>query len=113
MAFATQAAASSAPFAKMSRELARWMISIESPSVPKITRWSPTTSPERTACTLTFRPVAASIRSVNHVKYAALAGADIATAPPAVLKALVKHPLTDKGIELFTVDWKKTGQKIV
>ncbi|HEX2432235.1 MAG TPA: fructose-6-phosphate aldolase [Aestuariivirgaceae bacterium] len=57
--------------------------------------------------------LAASIRSVNHVKYAALAGADIATVPPAVLKALVKHPLTDKGIELFTADWKKTGQKIV
>ena len=56
--------------------------------------------------------LAASIRTVNHVKYAALAGADVATVPPAVLKALVKHPLTDKGIELFTADWKKTGQTI-
>ena len=56
--------------------------------------------------------LAASIRSVNHVKFAALAGADVATVPPAVLKALVKHPLTDKGIELFTADWKKTGQTI-
>jgi transaldolase len=56
--------------------------------------------------------LAASIRSVNHVKFAALAGADVATVPPAVLKALVKHPLTDKGVELFTADWKKTGQTI-
>ena len=56
--------------------------------------------------------LAASIRSVNHVKFAALAGADVATVPPAVLKALVKHPLTDKGIEVFTADWKKTGQTI-
>ena len=57
--------------------------------------------------------LAASIRSVNHVKYAALAGADVATIPPAVLKTLVKHPLTDKGIETFMADWKKTGQKIL
>ena len=57
--------------------------------------------------------LAASIRSVNHVKYAALAGADIATVPVAVMKALVKHPLTDKGIESFLADWKKTGQKIL
>ena len=56
--------------------------------------------------------LAASIRSVNHVKYAALAGADVATVPPSVLRALVKHPLTDKGIETFTADWKKTGQTI-
>jgi transaldolase len=57
--------------------------------------------------------LAASVRSVNHVKYAALAGADIATVPVAVMKALVKHPLTDKGIESFLSDWKKTGQKIL
>ena len=42
-----------------------------------------------------------------------LAGADVATVPPAVLKSLVKHPLTDKGLELFLADWKKTGQSIV
>ncbi len=47
------------------------------------------------------------------MKEAALAGADVATVPPAVLKSLVKHPLTDKGLELFLADWKKTGQKIV
>ena len=57
--------------------------------------------------------LAASIRTVNHVKDAAMIGADVATVPPAILQALVKHPLTDKGIEQFLADWKKTGQKIV
>lgn len=56
--------------------------------------------------------LAASIRTVNHVKQAALIGADVATIPPATLKALVKHPLTDKGLESFLADWAKTGQKI-
>lgn len=56
--------------------------------------------------------LAASIRTVNHVKEAALIGADVATIPPAILKALVKHPLTDKGLEAFVTDWKKTGQSI-
>jgi transaldolase len=57
--------------------------------------------------------LAASIRTPNHVKQAALAGADVATVPAAVLKALVKHPLTDKGLESFLADWKKTGQSIL
>lgn len=57
--------------------------------------------------------LAASIRSVNHVKQAALIGADVATMPPAVLRALIAHPLTDRGLELFLGDWKKSGQKIV
>ena len=56
--------------------------------------------------------LAASIRTVNHVKDAALAGADVSTIPPSTLKALVKHPLTDKGLEAFLADWAKTGQKI-
>ncbi|HET7413937.1 MAG TPA: fructose-6-phosphate aldolase [Pararhizobium sp.] len=56
--------------------------------------------------------LAASIRSVNHVKEAAIIGADVATIPPAVLKSLVKHPLTDKGLDAFLADWKKTGQTI-
>ncbi len=56
--------------------------------------------------------LAASIRTPLHVKQVAMIGADVITAPPAVLKALVKHPLTDKGIEMFLADWKKTGQKI-
>jgi len=57
--------------------------------------------------------LAASIRSPNHVKLAALAGADVATVPPAVLKSLVKHPLTDKGLDQFLADWQKTGQTIL
>jgi transaldolase len=56
--------------------------------------------------------LAASIRTGNHVKEAALAGADVATVPAAILQALVKHPLTDKGLEQFVADWKKTGQRI-
>ena len=56
--------------------------------------------------------LAASIRTANHIKQAAMIGADYVTAPPAVLKSLVKHPLTDKGIEMFLADWKKTGQSI-
>ncbi len=56
--------------------------------------------------------LAASIRTVNHVKDSALAGADVATIPPSTLKALVKHPLTDKGLDAFLADWAKTGQKI-
>jgi len=57
--------------------------------------------------------LAASIRTVGHVKDCALAGADVATVPPSTLKSLVKHPLTDKGLEAFLSDWAKTGQKIV
>ena len=56
--------------------------------------------------------LAASIRTVNHVKDAALAGADVMTAPPSVIRELVKHPLTDKGLAAFIADWAKTGQKI-
>ncbi len=56
--------------------------------------------------------LAASIRTVNHVKEAAMIGADVATVPPSTLRALVKHPLTDKGLEAFLSDWAKTGQKI-
>jgi transaldolase len=56
--------------------------------------------------------LAASIRTVNHVKEAAMIGADVATIPPSTLKALVKHPLTDKGLDAFLSDWAKTGQKI-
>lgn len=56
--------------------------------------------------------LAASIRTVNHVKDAALIGADAATIPPGVLHQLVKHPLTDNGLAAFMADWGKTGQKI-
>jgi transaldolase len=51
--------------------------------------------------------IAASIRSANHVVQAGLMGADIATVPFAVLKNLVKHPLTDRGLESFLADWRK------
>ncbi|MHC0053363.1 fructose-6-phosphate aldolase [Actibacterium sp. D379-3] len=57
--------------------------------------------------------LAASIRTVNHMKDAALIGADVATAPPAVIKAMANHVLTDKGLETFLKDWAKTGQKIL
>ena len=57
--------------------------------------------------------LAASIRSPQHVKEAALAGADCATIPPDVFNALFKHPLTEKGLELFAKDWASTGQSIL
>jgi len=45
-----------------------------------------------------------------HVTEAALAGADIATVPTKVLKAMVRHPLTDRGIEAFLKDWQKVDK---
>ncbi|AZQ66378.1 fructose-6-phosphate aldolase [Silicimonas algicola] len=57
--------------------------------------------------------LAASIRSANHMSEAAKIGADVATAPPDVIKKMVAHPLTDKGLEGFLKDWAKTGQKIL
>ena len=56
--------------------------------------------------------LAASIRSVNHVKESALAGADVMTAPPKVIRQLSQHPLTDKGLAAFLKDWEGTGQSI-
>jgi len=55
----------------------------------------------------------ASIRNTGHVEKAALLGAHVATLPPAVLKSLAAHPLTDKGLQQFLEDWKKTGQSII
>jgi len=57
--------------------------------------------------------LAASIRTANHVAQCALIGADVMTAPPAVIKAMANHVLTDKGLEQFMADWAKTGQKIL
>src|ERR1700712_47071 len=54
----------------------------------------------------------ASVRHPIHVLEAARLGADVMTAPPAVIRALVRHVLTDKGIEGFMADWAKTGQSI-
>ena len=57
--------------------------------------------------------LAASVRTVNHITDAARIGADVVTAPPAVLHKMATHPLTDKGLESFLADWAKTGQKIL
>ena len=57
--------------------------------------------------------LAASIRSPNHVTQCALAGADVATMPPAVIKKLADHPLTETGLANFVKDWKATGQSIL
>ncbi|HWE47145.1 MAG TPA: fructose-6-phosphate aldolase [Caulobacteraceae bacterium] len=57
--------------------------------------------------------LAASIRTSAHVRDAAIAGADCATIPPQVFRDLVKHPLTEKGLEQFMSDWAKTGQSIL
>jgi transaldolase len=54
----------------------------------------------------------ASVRHPIHVHEAALLGADVMTAPPSVIRQLVKHPLTDNGLKAFLADWEKTGQKI-
>ncbi|MDE1914610.1 MAG: fructose-6-phosphate aldolase [Sphingomonadales bacterium] len=56
--------------------------------------------------------LAASIRHGVHVLECARIGADVMTAPPSVIKGLVKHVLTDKGLEGFLADWAKTGQKL-
>jgi transaldolase len=58
----------------------------------------------------TTEVLAASIRHPMHVVDCALAGADVATIPFKVIQQLVKHPLTDKGLETFLSDWKKSGR---
>jgi transaldolase len=55
----------------------------------------------------------ASVRHPVHLLQAAKLGADVATLPPVVLRQLVKHPLTDRGLEAFLADWQKTGQSIL
>jgi len=55
--------------------------------------------------------IVASIRHPIHVIEAALAGAHVATIPPSVIEQLVKHPLTDIGIQRFLADWEKVPQK--
>ncbi len=57
--------------------------------------------------------LAASIRSANHVLESARIGADVMTAPPAVIKAMVNHPLTDKGLATFLDDIKAADIKIL
>lgn len=58
----------------------------------------------------TTEVLAASIRSPMHIVNAALAGADVATIPFKVITQLIKHPLTDNGLEAFLADWKKGGR---
>jgi len=55
----------------------------------------------------------ASIRQPMHVVQAAKLGAHVGTIPPAVLRQLFLHPLTDKGLAAFLADWAKTGQSIL
>jgi transaldolase len=55
----------------------------------------------------------ASVRHPIHILESAKIGADVMTAPPAVIRALFNHPLTDKGIQGFMADWAKTGQSIL
>lgn len=57
--------------------------------------------------------LAASIRHPVHIIESAKIGADVVTCPPDVIKKLYNHPLTDKGLETFVADWKKTGQTIL
>ena len=57
--------------------------------------------------------LAASIRNVNHMKDAALVGADVATAPPSVIQAMAKHVLTDKGLDACLADIKAADIKIL
>ncbi len=56
--------------------------------------------------------LAASMRTPLAVKEVAMAGADVATMPPALVRALAKHPMTDTGLAAFLADWEKTGMKI-
>jgi transaldolase len=54
--------------------------------------------------------LAASIRGPRHVTDAALAGAHIATIPTKIFDQMLKHPLTDQGLESFLADWRKAGR---
>lgn len=57
--------------------------------------------------------LAASLRNTSHIFECAKIGADVITAPPAVIKSLFNHVLTDKGLAAFEADWAKTGQSIL
>ena len=56
--------------------------------------------------------LAASIRTAAHIQEVLKIGADIATIPPKIFHELYKHELTDKGLEIFLSDWKKSGKQI-
>jgi len=57
--------------------------------------------------------LSASIRSIEHFNAVATIGSDVATVPVKIFKELHKHHLTDKGVDIFTADWKKSGMKIL
>lgn len=63
--------------------------------------------------TINTNVLVASIRHPLHVVEAAKIGADVSTLPPTVLRRMISHPLTDKGLTAFLDDWKKTGQTIL
>ena len=63
--------------------------------------------------TVNTNVLVASIRHPLHVVEAAKIGADVSTLPPTVLRRMISHPLTDKGLAAFLDDWKKTGQTIL
>jgi transaldolase len=62
---------------------------------------------------ITTEVLVASVRHPIHVVESAKLGAQVATVPPSVLRAMFKHPLTDRGLEAFLADWAKTGQSIL
>ncbi len=62
---------------------------------------------------LTTEVLVASVRHPIHLVEAAKMGAHVATLPPSVIRMLLKHPLTDRGLEAFLADWQKTGQTIL
>ena len=62
---------------------------------------------------ITTEVLVASVRHPIHVVETAKMGAHVATVPPGVLRAMFKHPLTDRGVDAFLNDWAKTGQSIL
>jgi len=66
----------------------------------------------RNYATIKTEVLVASVRHPIHVIEAAKLGAHVVTLPPAVLRSLFNHPLTDKGLAAFVADWAKTGQTI-
>ena len=48
----------------------------------------------------------ASVRNADHVRQAALVGADVSTIPPKIMDKMIKHDLTDKGLAAFLQDWE-------
>jgi transaldolase len=61
----------------------------------------------------TTEVLVASVRGPMHVTDAARLGAHVVTMPPSVLRQMVAHPLTEKGLSAFCADWAKTGQSIL